>query len=183
MADAVAKATVLLCLAMIAAAVLRRSSAAVRHRLWALTLCGLLVLPALSWVLPGWRLPILPATIGPAGSWAARPESGRADTIGPTHALASPQPGLDAGRPEPGLAPRPGPAGGGTGTPLSSMRLVWAMGFLAVVLPALAGIAGNEWRRRRSRPVTDPGWLESLETLTDQLAIRRRVELRTTRHR
>ena len=60
-----------------------------------------------------------------------------------------------------------------------SLRPVWAMGFLAVMLPALAGIAGNEWRRRRSRPVTDPGWLESLETLMDQLAIRRRVELRT----
>jgi beta-lactamase regulating signal transducer with metallopeptidase domain len=172
-ADTVIKATVLLCLAVIAAAVLRRSSAAVRHRLWALTLCGLLVLPALSWALPGWRLPILPATAGSAGSGVPRAESVGADTIEPPHALASAQPAFNAGRPE------PGPAGGGPGTPLVSPRLVWTMGFLAAAMPALAGIVANEWRRRRSRPVTDPGWLESLETLADQLAIRRRVELRT----
>ena len=106
-----AKATILLCLAMIAAAVLRRSSAAVQHRLWALTLCGILVLPALSWMLPGWRLPVLPAMTGAAGSGASRPEPGRADTIGPPRALASAQPAFTAGRPEPGPDPRPGPAG------------------------------------------------------------------------
>ena len=63
-ADAVAKATILLCLTTAVAAVLRRSAAAVRHRLWGLTLCGLIVLPLLSWSLPGWRLPILPQRRG-----------------------------------------------------------------------------------------------------------------------
>ena len=51
-ADAVAKATILLCLTTAVAAVLRRSAAAVRHRLWSLTLCGLIVLPFLSWCSP-----------------------------------------------------------------------------------------------------------------------------------
>lgn len=58
-ADAVAKATILLCLATAIAWALHRRAAAVRHRLWSLALCGLILLPLLSWWLPGWRLPIL----------------------------------------------------------------------------------------------------------------------------
>ena len=188
-ADAVAKATVLLCLAMIAAAVLRRSSAAVRHRLWALTLCGLLVLPALSWSLPGWRLPILPATTGVAGSRASRNRKPRigSDTIGPP---GRPRFGATRVR-SAGRAASPGPAtddpgrsraGRDPGTALESARmlLVWVMGFIAVALPALAGIAGNEWRRRQIPAGHRPGLAANCSTtLTDQLALRRRVELRT----
>lgn len=51
--DVVTKATLLLCLAVAFDMVLRRASAAARHRLWGLTLSGLLVLPVLSWLLPG----------------------------------------------------------------------------------------------------------------------------------
>ena len=53
------------------AAAFYRSAAAVRHRLWSLTLCGLFVLPVLSWLLPGWRLPIVPSTVGLIGSRAS----------------------------------------------------------------------------------------------------------------
>src|SRR5579863_7838392 len=59
--DAAAKGTVLLAAACLATLVLRRSSAAVRHRVWGLAMGGLVLLPALSWLLPAWRLPILPA--------------------------------------------------------------------------------------------------------------------------
>ncbi|MCY2965246.1 MAG: carboxypeptidase regulatory-like domain-containing protein [Planctomycetota bacterium] len=59
--DLALKATVLLTLAWGASFALRRSSAAVRHRLWGLTLCGLLALPLLTWLLPTWRISVLPA--------------------------------------------------------------------------------------------------------------------------
>ncbi|MGD9855903.1 MAG: M56 family metallopeptidase, partial [Planctomycetaceae bacterium] len=59
--DVVVKATVLLILAAAADALLRRGSAAARHRVWCLAFCGLLGLPALTMVLPSWRLAILPA--------------------------------------------------------------------------------------------------------------------------
>ncbi|HEX5443656.1 MAG TPA: M56 family metallopeptidase, partial [Pirellulales bacterium] len=62
--DVTVKATVLLLLAMLAAAMLRRSSAAVRHRVWCLTFVGLLLLPALSAGLPEWRLAVLPKVVG-----------------------------------------------------------------------------------------------------------------------
>jgi len=60
------------------------------------------------------------------------------------------------------------------------MMLFWVLGFIAVTLPALAGVAGNEWRRRQSRRVGDQNWLQLLDRLTRQLALYRRVELRTS---
>ena len=58
--DMFIKATLLLVVAFLASALLRRSSAAVRHCIWCLTFAGLLLLPILSSLLPGWCLPILP---------------------------------------------------------------------------------------------------------------------------
>src|SRR5512145_3244373 len=54
--DAIVKATVLLLVAGAGAWLLRRSSAALRHLVWALACGGVLVLPIASAVLPNWRL-------------------------------------------------------------------------------------------------------------------------------
>ena len=204
-ADAVAKATILLCLTTAVAAVLRRSAAAVRHRLWGLTLCGLIVLPFLSWSLPGWRLPILPSTMGLPGSrasWnegAAELGSNQAVNAESPDGIHSTQPNFDHGRPGPTQASRPGHPNGSSGTSSRSspvvrslvapgavlresarIMLLWVLGFIAVALPALAGVVGNEWRRRQSRRVVDPNWLQLLDGLARQLALRRRIELRTS---
>lgn len=53
----VARGSVLLVLAALAALALRRASAATRHMAWALALSGMLVLPALSLAAPRWELP------------------------------------------------------------------------------------------------------------------------------
>src|SRR4051794_25948606 len=74
--DAVAMATALLAVAWLIAALLPRSSAAVRHRLWSLALCGIVLMPILCWSLPRWRLPILPATVGHADG--SKPADGKA---------------------------------------------------------------------------------------------------------
>ncbi len=58
--DTAAKGTVLLLLACLAAWLCRRSSAALRHSIWCLTMGGLLLLPMASWALPAWQIPILP---------------------------------------------------------------------------------------------------------------------------
>lgn len=54
------KATFLLLFAMLANTLLRREAAALRHRVWCLAFCGLLVVPVLMMLLPSWRMPILP---------------------------------------------------------------------------------------------------------------------------
>ena len=72
--DATTKATFLLFVSWLIVILLRRQSAAVRHRVWALLIYGLIAMPFLSWMVPGWRLvvfhaaprttaAILPATI------------------------------------------------------------------------------------------------------------------------
>ena len=57
---------------------------------------------------------------------------------------------------------------------------LWVLGFIVVSFPALAGVVGNEWRRRHSRRVVDQNWLQLLDGLTRQLALRHRIELRTS---
>src|ERR1700719_4231339 len=50
-----AKATLLLALAWILPSLLRKQSAAVRHRLWALAILSSLSLPVCTLLLPAWR--------------------------------------------------------------------------------------------------------------------------------
>ena len=128
--DAVAKATILLCLTMAVAAVSRRSAAAVRHRLWSLTLCGLILLPFLSWSFPGWRLPILPSTMGlPVfrASWnegAAELGSSQAVNGGSPGGTHSTQLNFDHGRAVPIQASRPDHPNAGSGTSSASSPTV-----------------------------------------------------------
>jgi carboxyl-terminal processing protease len=69
LADAALKGTVVLAVALVLAWGLRRSAAAIRHALWALTTACLLALPVLAAVLPTWSAPVawpqLPGDDGP----------------------------------------------------------------------------------------------------------------------
>jgi beta-lactamase regulating signal transducer with metallopeptidase domain len=60
--DIATKGTVLLMMAVVVTSALRRSSAAMRHRVWALAMLSLILLPVASLALPAWSVPILPAT-------------------------------------------------------------------------------------------------------------------------
>jgi len=57
-----AKGVVVLGAAFLLSLGIHRASASTRHLLWTLALAGVLFLPFLSKVLPGWRAPVLPAT-------------------------------------------------------------------------------------------------------------------------
>jgi len=54
--DSAVKGTALLLLAAIAALILRRDSAATRYLVWMLAIIAMLVVPALSSMLPQWRV-------------------------------------------------------------------------------------------------------------------------------
>ena len=54
------RVTVLLLAAMLVAFALRRSSAALRHLVWTLSLVGTLLIPLCYWVFPAWQWAILP---------------------------------------------------------------------------------------------------------------------------
>jgi hypothetical protein len=57
--DAVAKASVILAVAALAAAALRRASASARHFVWTLGLLSALAAPLVSVALPRWELPLV----------------------------------------------------------------------------------------------------------------------------
>jgi len=124
LADAAIKGAAVLSAAGLLAVLLRRASAAMRHLVWALALGSVLVLPALSAVLPRWRLPILalspdallrddaPATVQaaapPAGNLNGLPGGSSSDGGTGRRVPAAPRFGADMGDgvlAEPGASP------------------------------------------------------------------------------
>ena len=93
--DAALKGAAVLVLAGLLALGLRRLSAASRHLLWLLAMVSLLLLPALSALLPGWRLPIVPRSLSVAPVTVNRhapDEIERVEPTGPVLASALPLP-------------------------------------------------------------------------------------------
>jgi beta-lactamase regulating signal transducer with metallopeptidase domain len=198
LADAALKGTVLLVAACAVTVVLARSSAAVRHRIWALTMAALLVLPGLSWGLPSWRIAILPAYLGAAQPAASRQlaqaQSGpsanfvavstQETSLEPHSALPSAgalaEEGLsrDASRrhtsaddPEPRVA---------AVSPWQShwipwLIAVWAVGGTMLLGAMAAGSLKIRRLRRNSQSVTDAGWLRLVKELRERLRLRRPV--------
>jgi beta-lactamase regulating signal transducer with metallopeptidase domain len=62
--DVAIKSLVLLMAASVLVLLLRNASAATRHLVWCVTVCGLLVLPVVSLIAPKWTVPVLPALPG-----------------------------------------------------------------------------------------------------------------------
>jgi beta-lactamase regulating signal transducer with metallopeptidase domain len=59
--DLALKGAIVLLAAGVYASFLRRASAAARHTVWSVAVCGVLAMPLLSLVLPSWRAPLLPS--------------------------------------------------------------------------------------------------------------------------
>ena len=60
--DSSIKAAVLLAIAAVINGLWRRCSAAIRDRIWTLAFCGAIILPAISSIVPQWRIPIFRIT-------------------------------------------------------------------------------------------------------------------------
>lgn len=129
------KATLLLGGAWIAVRLLawRRASASLRHLVWTVTVLALLILPVLSFALPGWRVvPAMGASPDRTGS-LPEPEAGLEKEI-----LSEETPGTSA----------------------PDWRLwavgLWSLGAFGVLAWVAAGHA-SVWRLvRRARPISDP---------------------------
>ncbi|HUY32354.1 MAG TPA: M56 family metallopeptidase [Pirellulales bacterium] len=196
--DAAAKATVLLLAAIVATALLRRSSAALRHRLWCMTFAALVLLPGLSAALPEWRLAILPyrSPLAPreeSGPLApqANPGSHAAFSLGEQGSLAS-RDGLPlAEREDDGTPARNGELQGASPVapptdaqaaaraPLS-MATLWLVGAVLALSPLVAGLARTLLLRRQARPIDSAVWTSLLDELRQRLALARRVGLYET---
>ena len=178
LADAIAKATLILAAASGISFALRRGSAAARHLVWTLALCSAVVLPALSFALPKWQLPIV-TIASPAASPAFAVE---ADTSRPPAAPPRRQRASDAP-----VAPSPasqatGHAGGASAAP-TSLRMTWQQALFAIWLTGAlmilgrlaAGLVAVRWLSRRTQEITDAPWLPMAGELAEQVGVRGRL--------
>ena len=99
----VIRATVVLAMGIAIAWLVRKRSALIRHRLWTATLILLLLLPALAFWAPPWKMPLLPVVASPGA------EAEALWVPGPSQAEFAAAPARDGGA-RPASGPDEGPA-------------------------------------------------------------------------
>jgi BlaR1 peptidase M56 len=189
--SAVVGGTVLVCVGLIEATLLRRAAAAVRHRVWGMTLAALLVVPLLSLVAPQWRVPIIPpAVIEVAGSavWPAlgldhpRPHGRRLAEQSPVGS------NVNTANSIPPLATEdPAPTITGVSWTLASWArrlsfeevalVIWLSGVALLLIRTLVGGLRTSVLLRQAREIADSDCRSLVEELRSRLGVRRKVRL------
>jgi len=191
--DAALKGAILVIVAAAAAYALRNRSAASRHAVWTAAVIGHLAIPALVFILPAWRMPVLPATpwmsqSAPASSPTAAPyvrneiasasrASGPVAPAPEAQTAASKQ----ATGPGAGLTAGETPASTGkTATRFSTIAIVAAIWFLGAVL-VLLRLAIGTWKvgqlARDGARVEEGVWLSLTQRLANRLGVTRPLTL------
>ena len=186
----VAKATVVLCLALALAWLARRGSARTLHLLWTTAFVLLLALPVLSLLGPSWSLPILPAgDIAAAGASfeatgdgvakteAPREMAGPAVSSGPSRRIvgtgtSSASPTVEASRPRPRAGDAPAPL-----TPSGIAFLIWALGCGAALTSLAVGSLRFRKLVRDAAPVRDLVWKQQTDAIRRRLRVRSQVRI------
>jgi len=173
------KATVLLVLVAIAAHLLRRRSAALRHLLWTLAIVGLVALPVLTPLVP-FRLRVLPATMSsgvePLTLDSSRPSSPIAERELQRDEAVTPPP-VPMG--EAALSAESLDANPGAGLDLTTLLAVmWLAGVILLLARFAMGLIVVRGIARRAKPLTGDGWLAIADRSTRALGIRSSVEFR-----
>ena len=193
--DVAIKSLVLLLAASVLVALLRNASAAARHLVWCVAVCGLLALPVGSLVAPKWTVPGLPALslARPSPEVLRLPVA--ADALDAADAVAAPGvavPAREVGSETLTTAPRVRETR--TATPpapsvvqaLSGLdwRLllpaIWLAGVLVMLTWILGGLLRTWLLVRSAREVVDGPLAWLFDELSEELSLARRVTLLQT---
>jgi beta-lactamase regulating signal transducer with metallopeptidase domain len=176
LADAVAKATLILLLAAIASFALRHASAALRHLVWTLALCSALMLPVLSLALPKWQLPLVtigdpaPAVAAPLETATATGPAVRALRLGrASDTRTSSSSASNATAPAPSREPE---AGISLQTALAGL---WLLGAAVILSRVLVGLAAVRLLSRRTQEITDAAWLPMARDVAREMGVTPRL--------
>jgi HEAT repeat protein/beta-lactamase regulating signal transducer with metallopeptidase domain len=184
-ADAVAKATLLLALAALSSALLRRRSAAARHLVWTLALLAILALPVFSIALPRWQVPLLRLAADNAA-----PASGPVIGAPPLRRNTEPAPTVEPAPPssERSAIAASASSHAASGFSLNAVAwpalllLLWIAGAAAVVGRLAFGLIAVHWLARRTQRAEDAPWFERACRLATQVGVSSRVRfLRSAR--
>ncbi|MGE5814367.1 MAG: M56 family metallopeptidase, partial [Acidobacteriota bacterium] len=167
------RVSLLVAVAAVMTALMRRSSAAARHLVWTCALAGSLIVPVLSMVVPAWELPVLPAV--QTRTFDPMPEAPtRTDVAPPSFAR---QRQLPAERPA--TTDNSTVATNGTAQPILRLATrpasIWLFGLLIVVARLALGTARMQWIARRATRVGSGRWMRLAERLAGVLGVGRRV--------
>ena len=156
-ADALIKTTLLLALVAIAAYLLRRRSAALRHLLWMLGIAGLIAIPAVIVATP-FRLRILPRVTLP------QPSAPTLENHGPSPVRSAPAP---ISQPRVSFVSEEQPANTESGRAsidvMQVLLLAWLVGALILIARYLVGYAIVRRISRRAHPITDAAWVRLVD--------------------
>jgi beta-lactamase regulating signal transducer with metallopeptidase domain len=191
----IVRSTVVLSVALLLDMSLRRTSAAARHRLLTFTAFALLLLPALSGLLPRWEIAGVPlwavtpiaATQPAAARTTARPTPAARTMVtrsavspGPAHQLFAAGPGAVTPRPAHSFEQRSANSEQRTairsGTIATAAVAVWLLG-IVISLGALARALRRERHWLAASHPLDGTWLETLADVCRSLAVSRPVRL------
>jgi beta-lactamase regulating signal transducer with metallopeptidase domain len=166
---------------------LRKASAASRHVVWSLALGALLLLPAMTWAVPAWRVAILPAPPAPPAPIAEVAENASPDTETSAAVAERPPLALPGGRASIGavVAPQFETAS----APLTAVApawqfnaaqialLIWAAGVALVSARLLLGMLRMRRITRDAERLIDYPWSMLTNRLRGQLNIRDHVAI------
>lgn len=177
MTETLIKATVLLAVVALAAYLMRRSSAALRHLLWTLAIVGLVALPVLTVVVP-FRLAILPSVTPSQGSRPvvqpeftkppgnAEPARAESSTPTPVH-LVSESPNTTAADAQ---SARFSTAG--------ILLVTWLAVLLVLLARFVTGFVIVRRIARRATPITDKSWTSLAARAGRTLEVKGPIDLR-----
>ena len=157
------KATVLLTLGWVAALLLSRRSAALRHLVWTGVLAAVVMLALASPLLPSLRV-----SIGPLERAEAR-----LTTVPVVNTISIPaqDQGPAAVTPNPQVTTRI------SRSPAEYLQLIWLAGGLAVIGWCVLGRLGLAWIRRRAQPLEEPSWQAELDAQRATCNVSRPIRL------
>jgi beta-lactamase regulating signal transducer with metallopeptidase domain len=144
--------------------ILRRHSAAWRHTIWTTVVAAQVILPALSFVLPRWR--VLPATLTPG---SALTEMLAAVSGAASHSLTLAGP--------PVQMPLSGPAESAAPAGSDIAMVIWSIGALFFLMRLAGAHVRVVRQRRRARPVAATEWKVLLCQIAQESGVKRMPEL------
>ena len=172
-ADAILKATLVLGSAAIVSTVLRRASAAVRHLIWTLALLAALALPALSFALPRWEMPIVTVPSSPVDQ-AAQPVNRESSQSAAAPSIAHAPDRSSVATTSSSTPASSAPAPTRRLPAISWQRLVafiWLAGMVAVAARLVVGLIAVAWMSRKTELVINAPWLPFARELAAEIGI------------
>jgi len=185
--DASFKGAILLAAVLLLSLLLRRAAAATRHLIWSLALIGLLALPALSFILPIWNVPLVPQIL---------PSSQSFERLAPSHEYRLPK---SKSQKYYQIQPRDEKTwtvSTSYSSPLTPVRsqsdqvkiwpswdwptwifLIWVSGVAMVSARWLIGWLNVKLLSRRSQEILDDEWHELSEKVSMELGLKQPVKL------